>query len=235
GGGERGGGGPAGPGREDAVGVEGVAAEVHEGAAGQLQRPAGVAVGGGGNDGAGLDPPQLPELAGGEQLPPAARDRVVQVVEAFQHGHAGRGGGVADLGGLGGVAGRRLLGEHVPGGGGGGQVPGAVEAVGQRVVDALDLGVGEHVGVGADDPLDPVGGRERLGARPVAGGHRDQGVAGGAGGGGQGQAGDPGGAEDADAQRLHARPLPGAGQHAAPVLGTGPHRGPRALDRGRPG
>src|SRR5512132_1970214 len=53
----------AGPGGEDAVGVEGVAAEVHEGAAGQLERPAGVAVGGGGDDGGDLDPPQLPELA----------------------------------------------------------------------------------------------------------------------------------------------------------------------------
>jgi hypothetical protein len=132
----------------------------------------------------------------------------VQVVEALQDGHPGRRGGVADLGGLGGVAGRRLLGQHVPAGGDGGQVPGDVEAVGQRVVDDLDLGVGDHVGIGADDPLDPVGGGERPGTRPVAGGHRDQAVAGGAGGAGQGQVGDPGGTENADAQRLHVRPYP---------------------------
>src|SRR4029453_17473174 len=52
-------GGAGGRGGEDARGVEGVAAGVQGGAAGQVERPAGVAVGGGGDDGVGLAPPQL--------------------------------------------------------------------------------------------------------------------------------------------------------------------------------
>ena len=86
-------------------------------------------------------------------------------------------------------------------GGDRGQVPGAVEAVGQRVVDDLDLGVGEHVGVAAGDPLDPVPGGEGLGARPVAGRHPHQAAPGGPGGAGQGQAGDPRGAGRAPARQ----------------------------------
>ena len=74
--------------------------------------------------------------------------RVTVSVEGLQDGHLGRRGGVADPAGLGGVAGRRIPDQHVLAGGDGGQVPEAV-AVGQRVVDDLDLGVGDPAGVGA--------------------------------------------------------------------------------------
>ena len=184
------------------MGVEAVAAQVHQRAAGQLQRPARVVVGGGRDDHVHLDMAQLAQLARGQQLVQAAGHRVVEVVEALQQGHAGRGGGVADLAGLLGVAGRGLLGQHVLAGGDRGQVPGAVEAVGERVVDDLDLGVGHHVGVGVRHPLDSVAGGEGLGTAPVASGDRDETVAGGVSRVDDGERGDPGGAEDADPQRF---------------------------------
>jgi hypothetical protein len=184
------------------VGVEAVAAQVHQRAAGQLQRPAWVIVGGGGDDQVDLDLTELAQLAGGQQPVQAAGHRVVEVVEALQQGHAGRGGGVADLTGLLGVAGRGFLAQHVLAGGDRGQVPGAVEAVGERVVDDLDLGVGRHVDVGIQHPLDAVGGSEGLGPAPVAGGDRDDAVAGGVGGVDDGDRGDPGRAQDADPQRF---------------------------------
>ena len=53
-----------------------------------------------------------------------------------------------------------------------------MQRVRQRVVDDLDLRVVQQRGVGVDDPLDTVPGRERLGARPVAGGDGDEPVAG---------------------------------------------------------
>jgi hypothetical protein len=92
-----------------------------------------------------------------------------------------------------------------------------VEAVGERVVDDLDLGVANHVGVGVQHPLDAVAGGEGFGPAPVAGGDGDEAVAGGAGGVDDREGGDPGRAEDADAQRF---------RHLAAH-----HRVPRRTDR----
>jgi hypothetical protein len=108
------------------VGVQAVAAQVHERPTGQLERPAGVGIGRRGDDHVDLDMLQAAQLAGTEQLVESAGHRVVQVVEALQQGHTGRGGGVADLAGFGGVARRRLLGQHVFAGSNRGQVPRAV-------------------------------------------------------------------------------------------------------------
>ena len=81
---------------------------------------------------------------------------------------------VTHLGGLGGVAGERLLGQDVLPGEDRLLVPGRVQAVGERVVDRLDLGVGDHVGVRLVDPLDAVGPGEGLGPVSVTRGDRDE-------------------------------------------------------------
>jgi hypothetical protein len=56
----------AGPGGQHPVGMQAVAAQVHQRAAGQLQRPARVVVGGGRDDHVDLDAAQLAQLARGQ-------------------------------------------------------------------------------------------------------------------------------------------------------------------------
>jgi hypothetical protein len=69
-------------------------------------------------------------------------------------------------------------------------VPGRVQAVGERVVDRLDLGVGDHVGVRLVDPLDAVLVGEGLGAASVTRGDRDESGSGGRSGPDDGQLAD---------------------------------------------
>ena len=71
----------------------------------------------------------------------------------------------------------------------------------QGVVDDVDLGIGQHLGVGAQGPLDAVPRGELLGPLGVAGGDGDQPVAGRLRGIDDGLFGDPGRAQDADPQR----------------------------------
>jgi hypothetical protein len=95
-------------------------------------------------------------------------------VEALHERDPGRGDGVAHLPGLLGVARRRLLGEHVLARPHRGEVSGRLQHVGHRVLDDLDLRVGDERGVGVDDALDAVACREGLGPGPVAGGDGDE-------------------------------------------------------------
>jgi hypothetical protein len=182
--------------------VQPVAADVHEPAAREVQPPARVAVVRRRHDHVDLDLAQLAQLARPEQLVQAGVQRVVGVVEPLHQRHPRRGRGVAHLPGLVRVARRRLLGEDVPARLHGGAVPRPVQRVRQRVVDDLDLGIGDQLGVRPDDALDAVPRRERLGPGPVAGGDRDEPVTRGPRGPDERELGDPGGAEDADPQWL---------------------------------
>ena len=77
----------------------------------------------------------------------------------------------------------------------------AVQGVGQRVVDDVDLGIGQHLGVGAQSALDAVARGVLLRAPGVAGGDGDEPVARRLRRGDDGLFGDPGRTEDADPQR----------------------------------
>ena len=78
--------------------------------------------------------------------------------------------------GFGGVARERLLGQYRLTGLDGGQIPRRMKRVGQRVVDDVNLGVGDQVGVGVHHPLHPVAAGERLRTATVTGRHRDDAV-----------------------------------------------------------
>ena len=94
---------------------------------------------------------------------------MVPVVERLDADEAGGTGGVGDLLGLGLVEGQRLLAEHVLPASSAAQRPFAVPADLEGVVDRVDLGVGDYVGVAVVDLGDPVLRGELLGARAVAG------------------------------------------------------------------
>ena len=100
-------------------------------------------------------------------------ERVVAVVERLHHHEPGAIGDRRDLLGLGGVAGERLLAQHVLARFERGDRPLRVQAVGQRVVDRVDVGIGEEVGVGVEHPRDAVLGRERVGPRAITRGDAD--------------------------------------------------------------
>ena len=107
----------AGPAAQRAVGVQPVAAEVHQGTACEVERPARVAFVRLGHGDQRVDALQIAELAGIEQREQPLHHRMEQVVEAFDHGHPGGLCGGADLGRLVGGGGERLLGEDVLAGG----------------------------------------------------------------------------------------------------------------------
>ena len=152
-----------------------------------------------------------PMRAGGDELADPREERVEGVVERLQHRDAGRLGSSGDLPGLGRVGRERLLRQHVLARLDGPEVPRAVQRVGQRVVDRLDLRVGQQVLVGLVDPLDAVLLRERGGPLRVAGGHGHEAVPRGRGRLHDAELRDAGRAQDADAQRLGA----GARGHSA--------------------
>ena len=109
-----------------------------------------------------------------------------------------------DLGhrpGLVGVGREGLLAQHVLARLDGGDRPVAVQPVGERVVDGVDVRVGDHGGVGVQDPGDAVLAGEGLGPGAVAGRHGgDHGAAGPPGRLYQSDGGDPGRPQDADPQ-----------------------------------
>lgn len=95
----------------------------------------------------------------------------------------------------------RLFAEHVLAGPQSSEIPAGVQRVDQAVVDQLDLGVGEQLGIGGVHSLDAMLGRECPSPLGVPRRHRDEPVAAGLGRLDDGLAGDPGGAEDTDPQR----------------------------------
>ena len=82
-----------------------------------------------------------------------------------------------------------------------GEIPRAVQGIGERVVDRLDVGVGEDVGVGAERSLHSVPVGEVLGATAVPGRYGDTTMARDAGGSDDGEVRDPGGTKHADTDR----------------------------------
>ena len=108
-----------------------------------------------------------------------------------------------DLLGFGGVARERLLGQYRLTGLDGGQVPGCMKRVGQRVVDDVHLGVGDQFGIGIHHPLHPVAAGERFRTTTVTGRHGDETVTQCCGGGDDGQLGDARGAQHPDPQAAH--------------------------------
>ena len=93
----------AGPFPECPVGVNGVAAEVHQRTAGELEGPARVARAGVRHEHVRLDVGELTELAGCQQVAEAAKDGVVEVMEAVGDHDAGLVSRVAHLSRLKGV------------------------------------------------------------------------------------------------------------------------------------
>ena len=72
-----------------------------------------------------------------------------------------------------------------------GEIPRAVQGIGERVVDRLDVGVGEDVGVGAERSLHSVPVGDVLGATAVPGRYGDTTMARDAGGSDDGEVRDP--------------------------------------------
>jgi len=102
---------------------------------------------------------------------------MVDVVEALHDRSGCLPGDVAKVAGLLGVAGQRLLAQHVLPGLEGGHVPLGVEGVDQRVVDDIDLGISNDLGVGLVHRADAVLLGESFGAATVARSDGDQLVA----------------------------------------------------------
>ena len=100
------------------------------------------------------------------------RERVVAVVERLHHDEAGarrdRGDGFGFLR----VRGERLLAQHVLAGFECGDRPLRVQAVRERVVDRVDIGVGDQRLVRVAHLRDAVLRRERVGTAAIASGHR---------------------------------------------------------------
>jgi hypothetical protein len=162
-------------GGQHAMGVYSVAAKVHQRPAGEIERPAGVTVGRRRCSGEGLDVPELPDLARGQDRVRAQHDRMEQVVEPLdRRNRIGGASRVPHLARLAGVGCEGLLAEHVFTGPDRREVPRPVQRVRQRVVDQLDVGGGDNVSVGVKHLLEP--GPVREGCRPVAPprGHRHQ-------------------------------------------------------------
>ena len=160
----------------------------------------------------------LPHRPGDHELADPGEEGVVAVVESLHQHQVGTGVGGGHRPGLVGVGREGFLAQDVLAGGHGRHGPVTVQAVGQGVVDGVDVGIGHELFVGIEDPGDAVLGGEGLRPGPVAGGHRhhldalhpaarfDD-----------GGRGDPGGAEDADAQGSHAGRLSRLGGPGPPI------------------
>ena len=153
----------------------------------------------------------------------AVRERVVPVVERLHHDEPSTRRDRGDLLGFLRVRGERLLAQHVLAGLERGDGPFGVEPVGERVVDRVELGIGEERGVRVVHLRDAVLGRERVGAAAVSGRYgSDDGFVAIAGGLDRGRRRDAGRAEDADPNWVHgaslliagARILTRKGRHA---------------------
>ena len=115
--------------------------------------------------------PSSPELDDFDEAP---GQRVVLVVEGLHHHHAGVGAGcLGHRASLVGIRREGFLAQHVLARLERGDGPVAVQAVGQWVVDGVDLGVVDQLLVAVMDPVHVMLGGERNGAVAVAGGHGD--------------------------------------------------------------
>ena len=193
----------AGEDRHVTDGVHGIAADVHETTASDVRIPAEVARRRRRHEHACLDADQLADLAVAGQLQHAVHEGVVAVVEGLHAVHARGRRGVSHHASLGRIARVGLLAQDVLARSDGPEVPRPVQAVGQRVVDHLDVRVVDDVLVGGVHPLDAVllgEGRSTLG---VARGDGHQSRAGQPGGLDDGDVADAGSAEEAEPQGLH--------------------------------
>ena len=152
--------------------AHGVRADVHRRTAGEIEPVADVARQEEGNAEDHLDVAQAAELARVDDLPHPRRQRMVSPVKRFAEQLAGALGRLGHARGLRGVGGQRLLAEHVLACLERTDRPCAVQAVRQRIVDGVDLGIGEQRLVGRVRAWEAVLGRELLGSRAVARGDR---------------------------------------------------------------
>ena len=153
-----------GPGGQEPQQAHGVAAHVHGGAAGQGQLVADVALLPQGSRERDVDVGDVAELARADDLHQALGEGVVLVVEGLHDHQAGV--GVVHLRhrpGLVGVGGERLLAQDVLAGLEGRDGPVAVQPVGERVVDGVDVGIAHQFGVIVQDAGDLVLAGELLG------------------------------------------------------------------------
>ena len=191
-----------GPGGEQAQEADGVAAHVHGGAAGEGQLVADVPLLPQRRREGHVDVRDVAELARADDLDQALGEGVVLVVEGL-HDHEP---GVAVVRlrhgpGLVGVGRERLLAQDVLAGLEGGHGPVPVQAVGQRVVDGVDLGVVDQFRIAVEHPGYPVLTGELLRPVPIPGGHGgDHGAPGAPSGLDQRGRGDAGRPEDPDPQ-----------------------------------
>ena len=140
------------PGSQQAQQADRVAAHVHGGAAGQGQLVADVTLLPQRGREGHVDLGDVAELARADDLHQALGERVVLVVEGLHHDHTWVAVGRLGHGpGLVGVGGEGLLAQDVLAGPQGGDRPVPVEAVGQRVVDGVDLGVLDQRRVAVQD------------------------------------------------------------------------------------
>ena len=190
------------PGGQQAQQADRVAAHVHGGAAGQGQLVADVALLPQRGREGHVDLGDVAQLARADDLHQALGQRVVLVVEGLHDDHAWV--AVVRLrhgSGLVGVGRERLLAQDVLAGLEGGDGPVPVQAVGERVVDGVDLGVVHQLFVAAQDAGNALLAGEFGGALAVARRHGDdRGAPGPAGGLDQGGGGDAGRPQDPDSQ-----------------------------------
>jgi hypothetical protein len=116
---------------------------------------------------------QRSQLAAGNDFVHALGQRVVAVVERLHHDQPGAVGRVPHRLGFGAVRGERFLAQHVLSGRNRFQHPLRVQAVGKRVVDGVDVGVGDDVVVRGVHVRDAPLQSELLGPPGVARRDRD--------------------------------------------------------------
>jgi len=187
---------------EEAGEGEAVAADVHEGAAGEWLGEADVAGDfGGAVAEAGADELEAANGAGADGVHDGVGEGVGAVHEGFDEGAAGFFGDGEHFFGLREIGGKRLFAEDVFAGAEGFERPLVVEGVGEGDVDGLDCGVVEEGFVGAVGGGDVEGLRESAGGVRGAGGDGGEAAAAGGADAGAELAGDVAGAEDAPGER----------------------------------
>ena len=124
--------------------MHGVGADVHRRAAREVVLVADVGELGEREAQRRLDPADRPELAAVDDVAHALRERVVAVVERLHHDEPGARRDGGDGFGFLGVRGERLLAQHVLARFERGDRPLRVQAVGERVVDRVEVGIGER-------------------------------------------------------------------------------------------
>ena len=155
---------------DEARGVDGIAADIEEGAAAPGEHIADVG---------GVAIEVAEETHGGAQIADAAGADEIAGADPLGMGvhhegladfDAGAGLRLKQLAGFGGVERQRLLTEHVLAGFGGANGPGHVQVIRERVVDGLDFGIGQQFLVGAVGFRDAEIGGGLASSRQIAGG-----------------------------------------------------------------